>query len=123
LLFVFFSPTKTRESNRGEKTVVVSDLKAASRFLTVMGSKGRQREKEKAKWYEGKKHRSGSGVCFEPFELAALALVATELRSAGFVPQPGQIACSGLFETLSLRLLDGLAVPADAFLGHWGATQ
>jgi hypothetical protein len=88
-----------------------------------MGSKGRQREKEKAKWYEGKKHRSGSGVCFEPFELAALALVATELRSAGFVPQPGQIACSGLFETLSLRLLDGLAVPADAFLGHWGATQ
>jgi hypothetical protein len=56
------------------------------------------------------------GVRLEPFELAALTLIASEVLHG---PASSHTSGDGVrvIEPLSLCLLDGLAVPTDALLG------
>jgi hypothetical protein len=54
----------------------------------------------------------------KPFELAAIALVATELPQRRLRSTAWTDRMQRVVESLSLRLLDGLAIPTDRLLGH-----
>jgi len=54
----------------------------------------------------------------EPFELAALTLIAPELPHGRLRTTARADRVLGVIEPLSLRLLDGLAIPTDRSLGH-----
>ena len=54
----------------------------------------------------------------KPFKLTALALIAPELPHCRRGAAARADGVGGVVESLSLGLLDGLAIPADGFLGH-----